>query len=359
VKRKNLVGWKKSVIFTASKLNNMKKLLKCVIGIVMSLLPQFVHAQEYVPHTDTRPGTVGINLDLFKQNNDNSTHYVNTKAPGVHKEYDEKYGTVVWKDGMGSFLCRDENMKPITDMDKNVFFNGDQSSPYVRKEWDSERNCYVWRSTNGDFLGRDKPSNQQTDKWVNKKDTNWLQNGKTPKGKESDESKKHKAEMKKALAQWEKEQQKAQQQTQRETQKVDDEAIALQKKNGGQHLEDVDYAQVEQLLNKLDALMNKMDSKLSFARQKLSKYEMLDEYGGLINNAKSCITRYRQRRQSTRDPVQMLRGADALLNEAEQHLGVVRSALQKEGTMDRYGSMLNELQSGIQQFRSERQRIRL
>ena len=93
--------------------------------------------------------------------------YVNTDAPGVHKVYDKKYGGYVWKDGMGGFLCRDKEMKPISEMDKHVYFTGTnndpdnpQVSPYsgVKKEWDKKRGCYVWKSSTGDFLGTDKAS---------------------------------------------------------------------------------------------------------------------------------------------------------------------------------------------------------
>lgn len=97
--------------------------------------------------------------------------YVNTEAPGVHKEYDKKYGCYVWKSGMGDFICRDKEMKSIWEMDKHVYFTGanndpdnPQVSPYsgVKKVWDKKRGCYVWKNVyTGDFLGTDKASVKQ------------------------------------------------------------------------------------------------------------------------------------------------------------------------------------------------------
>lgn len=100
----------------------------------------------------------GINPELFKKMKENHTVYVNTKAPGVRRVYDEKYGGYVWKNSVGGYICRDENMKPLADIDKDVTYEG-SSDPnakfYVHKEWDPERGCYVWRDTQGSFLGRD------------------------------------------------------------------------------------------------------------------------------------------------------------------------------------------------------------
>ena len=134
----------------------------------------------------------GISKSVLKKLNDNSTVYVNTKAPGVHKEYDEKHGGYVWKNGMGNYICLDKNMKPIHEIDKDDYFdgvNGDPntptaSSPTVKKVWDKERNCYVWRNvTTGDYLGHDKPSADQQQKWLDEKNGKWLSNGNIPKGK--------------------------------------------------------------------------------------------------------------------------------------------------------------------------------
>ena len=97
--------------------------------------------------------------------------YVNTDAPGVHKEYDKKYGCYVWKNGMGGYICRDKEMKSIWEMDKHEYFTGSnndpdnpQVSPYsgVKKVWDKKRGCYVWKNIHtGDFLGTDKASVQE------------------------------------------------------------------------------------------------------------------------------------------------------------------------------------------------------
>lgn len=100
--------------------------------------------------------------------------YVNTDAPGVHKEYDKKYGGYVWKNGMGSFICRDKEMKSIWEMDKNVYFTGSNNDPDnpevspfsgIKKVWDKKRGCYVWKNVySGDFLGTDKASVQKEEK---------------------------------------------------------------------------------------------------------------------------------------------------------------------------------------------------
>ena len=103
-----------------------------------------------------------------KYYDDHTTVFVNTEAPGVHKEYDKDRGCYVWKNGMGSFICLDKNMKPLSEMDKHVYFTGTnndpdnpQVSPFsdVRKVWDKKRGCYVWKNIHtGDFLGTDKAS---------------------------------------------------------------------------------------------------------------------------------------------------------------------------------------------------------
>jgi len=93
--------------------------------------------------------------------------YVNTDAPGVHKEYDSKHGCYVWKSGTGDYLCSDKEMKPIWEMDKHEYFNGTNGDPdnpkvtsqQIKKVWDKKRECYVWKNIyTGDFLGTDKKS---------------------------------------------------------------------------------------------------------------------------------------------------------------------------------------------------------
>ena len=103
-----------------------------------------------------------------KYYDDHTTVYVNTEAPGVHKEYDNSRGCYVWKNGMGSFICLDKNMQPLSEMDKHVHFTGSNNDPDnpevspfsgIRKVWDKKRGCYVWKNIyTGDFLGTDKAS---------------------------------------------------------------------------------------------------------------------------------------------------------------------------------------------------------
>ena len=103
-----------------------------------------------------------------KYYDDHTTVFVNTEAPGVHKEYDSERGCYVWRNGMGSFICLDKNMKPLEEMDKHVYFTGTNNDPDnpkvspfsdVRKVWDKKRGCYVWKNIHtGDFLGTDKAS---------------------------------------------------------------------------------------------------------------------------------------------------------------------------------------------------------
>lgn len=110
----------------------------------------------------------------YKYADDNATVFVNTEAFGVHKEYDRERGCEVWKDSMGSFLCLDKNMKPLSEMDKHVHFTGSNNDPDnpevspfsgIRKEWDRKRGCYVWKNVyTGDFLGTDKSSVHQQEK---------------------------------------------------------------------------------------------------------------------------------------------------------------------------------------------------
>ena len=127
---------------------------------------------------------------VMKELKENGPVYVNTKAPGVHKEYDERYGCEVWKNSMGSYICRDENMKPLHEIDKDFKFTGTNNDPdnpnasyNVKKEWDDERGCYVWRDNMGNFLGRDKPSDDKQQEWLEKKEKEWLEKNGVPKGK--------------------------------------------------------------------------------------------------------------------------------------------------------------------------------
>lgn len=154
--------------------------------ILMLFAPLAIHAQGS-----------GISKDALKNFDDGGTVYVNTKAPGVHKEYDEKYGGYVWKDGMGSYICKDKNMKPLHDIDKDYYFSGTNNDPdnpkasyNVKKVWDEDRGCYVWKDDTGNFVGRDKPSADKQKDWLAQKDQDWLKNGTAPgvKGKPSGSS---------------------------------------------------------------------------------------------------------------------------------------------------------------------------
>ena len=106
--------------------------------------------------------------------------YVNTNAPGVHKEYDSKRGCEVWKNSMGSFIATVEESEPMSQMDKNNIVystkeeaeaNGggnylvDKDFNQIKKVWDSERGCYVWKDMFGSYYGR-VPNAQQLQKWT-------------------------------------------------------------------------------------------------------------------------------------------------------------------------------------------------
>ena len=140
--------------------------------------------------------SIGISEKAMQQlrESNNTTCYVNTKAPGVRKEYDSKYKGYVWRDSMGNFLCKDENMKPMSDMDQGVYFTGYNNNPddpkvektnmnQIKKEWDKERGCYVWKDMFGNFLGRDKPSIDKMLEWCDKWEKDWMKKGGIPKKK--------------------------------------------------------------------------------------------------------------------------------------------------------------------------------
>lgn len=156
-------------------------------SIVMTLLLGLTAVAANAQHR------FGVSPEVLKQLSEHGTVYVNTEAPGVHKEYDSEIGATVWRDDMGNYLCRDENMKPLEDIDKDYMFTGTNNDPdnpktsyNVHKEWDKKRGCYVYKDNMGNFVGRDKPSMDKQEKWVKDKEKNWLEELKVPQGKGAD-----------------------------------------------------------------------------------------------------------------------------------------------------------------------------
>ena len=310
----------------------------------------------------------GYNQDLYKQGDDVGTVYVNTKAPGVHKEYDSKYGGYVWKNSMGSYICRDENMKPIHDIDKNVFFDGDKKSSSVHKEYDNERKCYIWKDDTGNFLGRDKPQKQEVKSWLDSPDKDWMKKGTVPKGELSKASQQAREEIKRRLQDLEMQQYDAQNKRARQEDDVDRNSrrggsisMSDDGEGGGSvsgvKYEDVDYADIENLLNNLDNHVNTMAGELAIARKTLHNHGMT-EYSTLIGNAQSTINHYRQKRQSTRDLAKMVRYADASVSEMEQQLNIINQALVNAGTASQYSGKISRMRSGLTKYRADRKRIR-
>ena len=114
----------------------------------------------------------------------NAKIYVNTKAPGVHKEYDSQRGCEVWKSSTGSFLGTVDECEPMTEMDKDniVYANKEEAQKHgsnqyfvdkdfnqIKKVWDSDRNCYVWKDMFGSYYGR-VPDENQLQKWTKQSD---------------------------------------------------------------------------------------------------------------------------------------------------------------------------------------------
>jgi uncharacterized protein YukE len=310
----------------------------------------------------------GYNQNLYKQGDDGGTVYVNTKAPGVHKEYDAKYGGVVWKNSMGSYICRDENMKPIHDIDKNVFFNGDKNNSWVHKEYDKERKCYIWKDNTGNFLGRDKPEKQDIKNWLDSDDENWMAKGNVPKGTLSESSQLTRKEIKKRLenleiAQYDAQKNRAKQENDVDMNSRRGGSISLNEESeeGGSvsdvKYEDVDYAQIENLLKNLDSQVAIMSAELARARKQVydNKYT---EYTTLIGNAQATLNHYKQRRQSTRDLAKMVRYADASVEEMDQQLNIIYQALVDAGTVKYYGSTIKQMKSGLNKYRADRKKIR-
>ena len=212
-----------------------------------------------------------------------NTVFVNTDAPGVHKEYDSKRGCYVWKTGMGSFLCTDKEMKPLWEMDKHVYFNGVNNDPDnpktgssdVRKVWDKNRGCYVWKNIyTGDFLGTDKKSVQEQEKKKAKELAD-------KKKKEEQSAKKHQKEQKQQ-----------------------------QKKNNDQQHNKNSYGQDKQNTQKLlitsDEELRQAEAALREAKAQVAAAKAqgvdLSEYGidGYIKQAEDAINEYKRTRNKTK-----------------------------------------------------------
>ena len=202
--------------------------------------------------------------------------YVNTDAPGVHKEYDKKYGGYVWKNGMGSFICHDKEMKSIWEMDKHVYFTGTNNDPDnpevspfsgVKKEWDKNRGCYVWKSSTGDFLGTDKASVKEQ------------------------EAKKQKelAEQKKKEEQAAKKQQKEKEKAEKKQQKKETPEESIQRSEKMLITTDEEMRQAEEALKEIKAQM---------AEAKAEGID-LSEYGidGYIKEIEDAINEYKRVRR--------------------------------------------------------------
>ena len=313
----------------------------------------------------------GYNPKLYLENDEGGTSYVNTEAPGVHKEYDSKYGGYVWKTGMGSFLCRDENMKPAQDIDKNVFFDGDKNNTWVHKEWDSRRGCYIWKDDTGNFLGRDKPETKEVKNWLETDDDDWLIDGDVPKGALSESSRLTREEIKKNLENLEMAQYDAEKERQHQEDEVDrNSRRGGSIKGGGDDegdgggsmkkdikYEDVDYADIENLLNYLDGQVAVMSSELASARKMLHQ-NGYTEYSTMIGNAQATLNHYKQKRQSTRDLAKMLRYADASVEEMDKHLNIIYQALIDAGTVGQYGGTVNKMHNALKKYRADRKKIR-
>ena len=313
----------------------------------------------------------GYNPKLLLEGDDGGTVYVNTEAPGVHKEYDEKYGGYVWKNGMGSYICRDVNMKPIQDIDKNVFFDGDKNNTWVHKEWDSKRGCYIWKDNMDNFLGRDKPETKEVNNWLDTDDDDWLIDGDVPLGALSESSRLTREEIKKNLKDLEIAQYDAEKERQHQENEVDRNSRRGSSIKGGNDdeggeggsvkkdipYEDVDYADIENLLNYLDGQVNIMSAELASAKKMLhgSGYS---EYSTLIGNAQATLNHYRQKRQSTRDLAKMLRYADASVEEMDKQLNIIYQALVDAGTVKQYGGTINKMHNALKKYRADRKKIR-
>ena len=203
--------------------------------------------------------------------------FVNTDAPGVHKEYDKKYGGYVWKNGMGHFICQDKDMKPMWEMDKHDYFTGTNNDPDnpkvgssdVRKVWDKNRGCYVWKNIyTGDFLGTDKQSVKEQEK---------------KQAKELAEKKKKEEE---AAKKQQKEKEKAEKKQQ---QKKETPEQAIQKSEKMLITTDAEMRQAEEALKELKA---------EVAAAKAEGID-LSEYGidGYIKEIEQAINEYKRNRK--------------------------------------------------------------
>lgn len=214
--------------------------------------------------------------------------YVNTDAPGVHKEYDKKYGGYVWKNGMGGFICHDKEMKSIWEMDKHVYFTGSNNDPDnpevspfsgIKKVWDKKRGCYVWKNVyTGDFLGTDKASVQKEEKKQQKELAE-------KKKKEEQAAKKQQKEKEKAEKKQQKEKEKAEKKQQ---QKKETPEEAIQKSEKMLITSDEQLREAEAALK---------EAKAMYAQAKaegidLSEYN-IDAY---IKEAEDAINEYKRAR---------------------------------------------------------------
>lgn len=216
--------------------------------------------------------------------------FVNTDAPGVHKEYDSKRGCYVWKNGMGGYICKDKEMKSIWEMDKHVYFNGangDADNPQaanssIRKVWDKNRGCYVWKNIyTGDFLGTDKKSVEQQEQ---------------KKAKELAEKKKKEQE---AAKKQQKEKEKTHKEQKKDSQK---EQKQQQKQQNKKNTYDQDIQKSEKMLITTDEQMREAEAALREVKAQMAEAQAegidLSGYGieGYIKEIEDAINEYKRTR---------------------------------------------------------------
>ena len=293
----------------------------------------------------------GISDEAIRQlaEQDHPTSYVNTKAPGVHKEYDPITKQDVWKTGMGSFLCYDKDMKPLHDMDRNVVFNGDPNNPDVKKVWDEDRGNFVWKSFNGDFLGNDKESNDQRIAWLKEHDPKWMDKNSVPMGQNTKTAYNGNTNNTRTSDQ-------NNQQTNPQNGGMDNQPTASAEPPAGSHNSQRE-AKIRELLMNFDGQVSNMQLHLSTAQAQLHGTRYEAKYGYLVTNARNSLNAYKQKRRSTTDPDELLRIADAQVAETERHLSAITSALNQAGTASQYMHVVNDIRRSLNQYRQERQKI--
>lgn len=283
------------------KKNNSWKWLVAIALLALPIALSTAKKKDYPSWGEWhQTNLIGITEEALASLEENGTVYVNTELPGVKKVYDPIFKEYVWRDGMGNYLCKDKNMAPLEDIDKNVFFNGDKNNIYVHKEYDPKRECFVWKDTNGNFLGRDKPDEQTENNWLTQTDNeNWMDSDDFPKGENktpnlsiSEKKGDSMVDITKAAQEWEQKKQeilKKQETQQAKNQQADQKAQqAVEQVNQQAAKQEAELKKTDAQVQDADAQIQQAEAQIKQARAMLRQMGMT-EYEGYLDQAEAQL----------------------------------------------------------------------